>query len=167
MKRPYRMRLRGRPSWSSAVGYVGADLSEETLLAALGHATVHYLRWAESGGAEMDVELGADSPQDATRALLLALETIGLDTTRIVIIDLAKAAIQRAVIGGTGLGALGAASRNPWAAFTLAVIGVAVGLAADVAVNETWAMILAERVSPRGAWRLRELSAPSGSPQSA
>jgi hypothetical protein len=165
MKRRYRLRLRLRAqafamNW---MAYGQPYLSEEALLHALGEATIHRLNTTNPHAPEMDVELVADSPQQAVWSMLAALESIGLDAGRIVVVDLVKAAMQRALFGAGGFGALGLPTKNPWVVLVCAGLGAAIGVLADVAVNEAWAMIVAERVGYMNEWRFTEVPAPTWS----
>jgi hypothetical protein len=157
MKRRYRVRLRAQASATNWIGYGRPYLSEETLLQALGEATIHRLITTNPDSPEMDVELAADSREQAVSTMLTALASLGFDAGHIVIVDLVKAAIQRALFAAGGFGALGATTKNPWVILVSAGLGAAIGVIADVAVNEAWAMIVAERVGYTNEWRFTEV----------
>jgi hypothetical protein len=141
-------------------------LTKEMLLQAFGKATIHQLTTTNPHAPELDIEVSAPSHEQAVWNTLAALESIGFDAGRIVIVDLVKAAMQRAAFGAGGFGALGLPTKNPWVVLAFAGIGGAIGVLADVAVNEAWAMIVAER-DYMNAWRFTEVPAPVWSPQQA
>jgi hypothetical protein len=136
-------------------------------LQALGEATIHQLVTTNPHAPEMEVELAADSHQQAVWTMLAALESIGFDAGRIVVVDLVKAAMQRALFGAGGFGALGATTKNPWVILVCAGLGAAIGVLADVAVSEAWAMIVAQRVGDMNEWRFTEVPGPMWSPREA
>ncbi len=168
MKRPYRLRLRAttlsRYGW---VGFGGSLVTEETLLRALGEATIHYFDGARPYEPEMDIGITAESPEAATQRILMAFESIGLDASRIIVVDVIKAAVQRATVAGVGGGALGATTKNPWVTLGCAALGVAAGLVADLALNEAWAMIVAERVAYPDQWSFTPIPPPLLAPRTA
>jgi len=141
-------------------------LTKETMLQAFGEATIHQLITTNPHAPEMDIEVSAASHEQAVWDTLAALESIGFDAGHIVIVDLVKAAIQRALFSAGGFGALGLPTKNPWVVLAFAGIGAAIGVLADVAVNQAWAMIVAER-DHMNEWRFTEVPAPTWSPQQA
>jgi hypothetical protein len=151
----------------TGMAYAPPALSRDTLLQALGEATIHQLGTTNPHSPEIDIELAADSQQEAVWFMLAALESIGFDAARIVIVDLVKAAVQRALFGAGGFGALGATTKNPWVTLGCAVLGAAIGVIADAAVNEAWAMTVAERVGYMNEWRFTALPAPTWNPRQA
>lgn len=164
MNRRYRLRLEAQATAMNWMAYGQPYLTKETLLKAFGDATIHQLTLTNPHVPEMDIEVAAPSHEQAVSNAVAALQSIGFDVGRIVVVDLVKAAMQRAVFGAGGFGALGLPSKNPWVVLALAGIGAAVGVLADVAVNEGWAMLVAER-DDMSEWHFAEGPAPTWNPQ--
>jgi hypothetical protein len=111
-------------------GYAVRQLSPNGILQTLAGATVHQLVGAPHTGYDVEVQLERSTHHDAMHDIRVALENLGFSVLQAEITVWLTSTAEFAVVGGTGGGAIGAATKDPVLFVLFALIGAGAGAVA-------------------------------------
>jgi hypothetical protein len=134
-------------------------LSTDDIVQSLAGAAVHELIAYTNGGYDVHVQLDRANHADALTELETALLQLGFNIVQAEITELVTAALEGAFLGGAGGGALGSATKDPFAAFAGLVIGAIAGALVGRGMQTIKARYRADRLAP-GVWQLTQLPLP-------
>jgi len=137
-------------------------LAADALMQTLAGAVVRELVASPHGGFLVDVQIDRPDHHVALADIESALRQLGYDTAQAVITESATSVVEGALLGTAGGGALGSATKDPWAMLLTAAIGLVVGVAVGSGVNTIRAMYQADRLHPfgGGGWQFTQLPLP-------
>ncbi len=136
-------------------------LTANSLTQTLAGVVVRQLVTSAQAGYDVDLQLDRPNHHEAVADIHAALAQLGFNMAQAVITEWATSVVEGAVLGTASGGALGSATKDPWAMFFGAVIGLLVGASVGSGVNTVKAMYQADRMFPhRYGWQLTELPKP-------
>jgi hypothetical protein len=144
-------------------GYAVRQLSANGILQTLAGATVHQIVGAPHTGYDVEIQLDRSTHHDAMHDIRVALENLGFTVLQAEITVWLTSTAELAVLGGTGGGAIGAATKDPVLFVLFALIGAGAGaVAAQVTkrVKERFDAQLMHHYGPAG-WSITPQAPPT------
>lgn len=148
---------RVHPAWSYFYSAT-PPLTRAGLSRTLAGVTIHELA-DSSGGHHVHIELARSTHDDAIAQIEAALAQFAFYTVQIEVTEWATALVEGALIGGSGGGALGAATRNVVGLVAGVLVGGILGAIFGQSAWSPQARYRADRIAP-GWWQLMQLPVP-------
>lgn len=147
-------------------GVVARQLTVADISRTLLGSTVQQIAGTPTTGYGVVVQLGRASHPHALHDIRVALEQLGFAVVQAEITEWLTATLELALIGGTGGGALGSATKDPGIVILGAAIGFAAGAIAAQFTKKVKARFDAQLVHPYGphGWSVTPQIPPGWSP---
>jgi|GEM_PF-2983215 len=108
-------------------GYTVRQLSMNGIMQTLAGAAVHQLVGTPQTGYDVEVQLERPTHHDALHDIRVALENLGFSVLQAEVTVWLTSTAELAILGGTGGGAIGAATKDPVLFFLGILIGAGAG----------------------------------------
>ncbi len=140
-------------------GGVLPALTRNGLVQTVAGVGIRELTTAPNGGYEAHVELGRATHHDALTEIETGLVQLGFYAVQVDVTEWATATVEGALLGGTGGGAIGSATKDPFGFFAALAIGAVVGALVGHTAQTIKARYRADRIAP-GMWQFTQLPVP-------
>ncbi len=145
------------------------QLTAEAILQTLAGSAVHQLSGTPTSGYDVHLQLDRQAHHDALHDIRVAMEQLGFTVGQAIVTEWLTSTLELAVIGGAGGGALGGATKDPWAMAACAVLGVVAGAVVAQFMRAVKARYDAQLLHPYGpnGWYLTPQQQPITAPSPA
>jgi hypothetical protein len=127
----YKFHAQPQPIFSfPGPGYTVRQLSMNGIMQTLAGAAVHQLVGAPQTGYDVEIQLERPTHHDAMHDIRVALENLGFTVLQAEVTIWLTSTAELAILGGTGGGAIGAATKDPALFVLFALIGAGAGAVA-------------------------------------